>query len=83
MFNLNEGFNYYFTSKQVISWEKITDFKLSNMSRRKNVLEFFSQCGPFSPQHFSAFHHEFHFTSLQKQAKNNEQFSSVDEHMYT
>ena len=36
---LIEGFNYYFTVKQVITGERTKNFKLSNMCRRKNVLE--------------------------------------------
>ena len=41
-FNLIEGFKYYFIFKQLITWERITNFKLkimSEYSRKKNTLE--------------------------------------------
>ena len=75
--NLIEGFNYYFTLKQVITWEMITNFKLEIMSEysKKEYSRIILHEWTFF-LHGTIWLFIMAFTSLQKLAKNFKQFSS-------
>ena len=82
VFNLIEGFNYYFTLKQVVSWEMITNFKLSKCLEERMSRIILHEWTFFSTALFGySSWASLHFTT--KQAKNFKQFSSFDEQMYT